>query len=248
MKFLPKLILIIFQLLMAKKILVESPSVATFFELFRAKPIGNKVIAEASLWIPDSFTLRKRINDRPYDICYAGLLNNVKGFPLFLASIRNIVKVFPKVKVAVAGTGGPYERFLEKEELLRVLGIKNNISYFKSIPYEEMHEFFNNCKILLLLSKSEGLPNVVLEAMACGCVVVATRLEVYPTLLEMVKPGFQYLIADPRRCLKTLLKLLNDPKTMEVVSRNAYLYAKREYNFERVLQCWRRIVDLIEGV
>jgi len=44
-----QVIVVIFQLLMVKKNLVESPSVAAFLELFRAKPIGNKVIAEASL-------------------------------------------------------------------------------------------------------------------------------------------------------------------------------------------------------
>jgi len=247
LKSLPKLLLIIFQLLMAKKILVESPSVATFFELFRAKPIRNKILTGASLWIPEDFVPRKRIDERLYDICYAGLLDNVKGFPLFMASIRNVVKVFPRVKVAVASTGGPYERFLEKEELLRVLGIKGNIFYFKSIPYEEMPRFFNNCKILLLLSQSEGLPNVVQEAMACGCVVIAAPVGGIPDIIRNDETGVLVSDRRPEEVSKTLLKLLSDPKSMKIISENAYLYAKREYNFENILQRWRRIVNLIEG-
>jgi len=125
---------------------------------------------------------------------------------------------------------------LEEEELLRVLGIKNNISCFKSLPYEEIPEFLNNCKILLLPSQSENLPNIVLEAMACGCAVVATPVGGAPDVVRNGETGILILDRRLEEVSKNLLKPLNDHKTMKVINENAYLYVKGEYNFEKVLQ------------
>jgi len=247
LKFLPHLMITLMHVLLADYVLVESPNVQSFFELLSSKPIRRKVVPNASLWIPKDFDYRTPLNLRQFDVCYAGILDDVKGFPLLLATVRELSRVNPKIRIAIASSGGPYEHLLDKKTI-EVLGIGSNVVYFKSIPFEEMPKFFNNCKIFLLLSKSEGLPNVVLEAMACGCVVIATPVGGVPDIVRNDETGVLVFDRRPEEVAKLLLKLINGSKTMDAISKNAHLYAKREYSFEKVLQRWQRVANLIEGV
>jgi len=157
LKILPRLTLILLQYLLSNYILVESPSVSSFFEVLSSKPLRRKVVSNASLWIPRDFDYMTPLDLRQFDVCYAGILDDVKGFPLLIATIRELTKLNPMIKVAIASSGGPYEHLLEGKTL-RALGVSNQITYFKSVPYEEMPRFFNNCKVLLLLSRSEAFP------------------------------------------------------------------------------------------
>jgi len=245
LKALPHLLILILHYLLANKILIETPRVSTFFEILASAPLKKKIIPHAHLWVPDEFDYRKPLHLRQFDICYAGVLDDIKGFPLLLATIEELVKNKPTIKVAIASSGGPLEPLLEKQKLSR---LSENITVFKSIAYENMPSFLNECKTLLLLSKSEGLPNIVLEAMSCGCVVVATPVGGIPDVIQNGQTGILVVNRRPEEVSKTLLKLLNDPKTMEVISENARLYVKREYRFEKILQRWLRIVSLIEMV
>jgi len=247
LKILPHLVLMLLHYLFADYILVESPSILSFFEILSSKPIRRKVVSDASLWIPSNFDYRTPLNLRQFDICYAGILDDAKGFPLLLATILELSKANPKIRIAIASSGGPYERLLE-EKTMKAFGVSSNIIYFKSIPYEAVPGFLNNCKILLLLSRSEGLPNIVLEAMACGCVVVATPVGGVPDVVRNSETGVLVFDRRPEEITKLLLKRINDPKIMEAISKNAHLYAMREYNFEKVLQRWQRIASLIEGM
>jgi len=241
LKALPHLMILILHYLLANKILVETPRVSTFFEILMSAPLKKKIVPNAHLWVPDEFNYRKPLHLRQFDICYAGVLDDIKGFPLLLATIEELVKNKPTIKVAIASSGGPFEPLLERQKLSK---FSENITVFKSVAYENMPDFLNECKTILLLSKSEGLPNIVLEAMTSGCVVVATPVGGIPDVVQNGKTGILVVNRRPEEVSKTLLKLLNDPKTIEVIGKNAHLYVKREYNFEKVLQRWRRIVNI----
>jgi glycosyltransferase involved in cell wall biosynthesis len=61
-------------------------------------------------------------------------------------------------------------------------------------PHDEIATWMNACDVLCLPSLSEGLPNVVLEAMACGLPVVASRVGGVP---EIVREGVNGLLVPP---------------------------------------------------
>jgi glycosyltransferase involved in cell wall biosynthesis len=70
---------------------------------------------------------------------------------------------------------------------------------------------YQTADIFVLTSDWEGTPNVVMEAMACGLVVVATRVGGVPELIEDGETGFLIEPGDLENLVKVLVELIEHP-------------------------------------
>jgi len=75
-------------------------------------------------------------------------------------------------------------------------------------PHEEIPLWMNACDVLCLPSLSEGLPNVALEAMACGLPVVASRVGGVPEVVRDGVNGFLVPPSDPGALADALRRAL----------------------------------------
>ena len=83
---------------------------------------------------------------------------------------------------------GPLRKKLEK--LARDLGVADSVQFLGRIPHDELPEYMRAAHCLCLPSRSEGMPNVVLEALACGTPAVATAVGEVPFLIQNGVNGF----------------------------------------------------------
>ena len=65
-----------------------------------------------------------------------------------------------------------------------------NISFVGKLPHKDIPQWLCNNNILVLPSNSEGMPNVLLEAMAAGLPVVATNLGSIPDIIKNKRNGY----------------------------------------------------------
>lgn len=98
---------------------------------------------------------------------------------------------------------------------------------------------YNRCKIWMLASYEEGFPAPVLEAMACGCVVVSSNND---GSLEIIKDGYNGIIVpkgDVYAFVASIESLLNKPEKMRQIRKNAYQTVAK--------YTWENAADKMEG-
>jgi glycosyltransferase involved in cell wall biosynthesis len=115
-----------------------------------------------------------------------GALVPAKGFQFLIPAIAQIVPRHPHLKLSIVGSG-PYRGFIER--LVRQYRMEDRVSIMGNRPNEELKYWFSAADLSCLLSSREGQPNVVLESLACGTPVLATRVGGIPEVLTSAELG-----------------------------------------------------------
>ena len=178
---------------------------STGFPYERIKPIPNGV--DVSLFYPRSTEkqrIRRNIGLEPTPI-YIGTVANlrpVKNQALLLRVGSRICRTHENVRFVFAGDGPLKEQLVA---LAAELGISAKVRFLGARA--DIPEVLNALDIFVLPSLSEGMPNAVLEAMASGLPVVATRVGGVPELIEDGNTGVLIPSEDEKQ-LETVLENL----------------------------------------
>lgn len=115
-------------------------------------------------------------------------------------------------------------------------------------PYEEVIKQMLSCDVFVLPTYTEGFPNVILEAMACGCAIVTTPVGAIPEMLE-TENGQQFGLMIESRNVNALrdalLQMLDNSKMKDECGRNAQKRVEERYNIASV---WRQMVGIWKQV
>ncbi len=134
--------------------------------------------------------------------------NNLKGggdllraWELFEKEVED-----PKVNLAIAGPESLSPEIASWKESLKN---PKRVELFGKIDPDEIPGFHSKGKVLILPSRSEGLPNVLLEALASGNDVIATDVGGIPEILNAVNRGSMIQAADPNQLMNSMKNVLN---------------------------------------
>ncbi|MEM0231850.1 MAG: glycosyltransferase [Candidatus Methanomethyliaceae archaeon] len=212
-------------------VLIEGSSMRKYVPLFSI--FKNKIIDKMTLYVENEFFQDKPILERRYDIGYIGALESRRSIPELLTIIKNLAKQNSKFKLIIIGDGSlsPYVEMKIKE--IKV----DELLFLKYIPHKDLPKYMSELKLLLFLSKSEGLPNTILEAMACGTIVMATPVGGVPDVIEDKKTGF-LINLNPCMIVKNIIKILQDNDLMFKISKEARERAKI-YSIDNVVKKWK---------
>ncbi len=135
-----------------------------------------------------------------------GRLSPEKGFDQLILAARSIAGEFPDVGFVLIGDGPLRER-------LQGLIDQGNLQgrFVLAGHRSDVDRLFPHMDALAMSSYTEGLPCVLLEAMAAGVPVVATSVGGIPEVIEEGASGFLVPPGDPRALADRLRRLLADP-------------------------------------
>lgn len=116
--------------------------------------------------------------DTPYVVCVARLDIRTKGLDILLRAWQRLLQERPEAgshALVIVGGGPGIERL---RAMVEELGLQERVQFagLQANPYP----WIRRARLLVLASRQEGLPNVLIEAMALGCMVVSTDCPVGP--------------------------------------------------------------------
>jgi len=136
-------------------------------------------------------------------IVYVGRLEADKGVLDLATAFREVAAARPDAVLVLIGDG---KARAAAEETLKPLG--DRVLFLGARPLAEVPVWMGACDILTLPSHHEGTPNVLLEALACGRRVVATRVGGIPDVVHRDELGALVPASDPGALAQALLAAL----------------------------------------
>jgi len=221
----------------ADKIIVYADRIISDYSLERWK--GKIVIARQHLMDFDSFKIKKEYLLRDCIIGYVGRFSEEKGILHLLHAVPDIVSKKPEVKFLFIGVGALQDTI---EQYIRNNNLSDMIILTGWVSHDVLADYLNTMKLLVIPSDTEGLPNVMLEAMACGTPVLATPVGGIPTIIKDGKNGFILENNSPYCITLNIIKRLDDEKTVNVTG-NAYQLIRNEFQFEKSVEKFKIIFD-----
>jgi colanic acid/amylovoran biosynthesis glycosyltransferase len=146
-------------------------------------PLGIDI----SGWPPGTF----RERPVPFELISVGRLTDVKGYPLLLEAVAHLVAEGRDVRLRLVGDG-PDSRQLQQRA--QQLGIAERVLFEGWKNQEELRQLYAGSDLCVLSSFSEGVPVVLMEAMATGVPCVAPRITGVP---ELIRDGVEGLLVTP---------------------------------------------------
>ncbi len=164
----------------------------------------------------------------------SGLMRWKKGIDLLLPLIREL-NATHNVQFHLAGYGldnaidGQIASFLSRHQL------QDRFMIMGPLPHDHMPLALGQMDIYVTTSYQEGMPNGVLEAMACGLPIIATAADAIPELVQDGVTGYLCRMGDLDTLLARCRELIQQPVTRRQMGEAGRARAQRLFNLEREL-------------
>ncbi|MCA0940364.1 glycosyltransferase [Salipiger pacificus] len=160
-------------------------------------------------------------------LLFTGRLAGVKGVPVLLRALAALAPRHPELRLHLIGDG-PERRALEA--LATELGIAERCEFLGYRSQAEVAEALTGADIFVLPSFAEGVPVVLMEAMAAQVPVVTTRIAGVPELVEHGVSGLLVPPGEAEALTEALDALLADPGTRRSMGAAGLAKVAAEFN------------------
>jgi glycosyltransferase involved in cell wall biosynthesis len=168
-------------------------------------------------------------------------LEKIKGMDLVIPAFAQVKRSRPDVKLIVVGAGSLRENMMQQA---KDLDVHEDIVWAGRQKQDQLQSWYEQIDILLMPSRSEGFGLTAIEAMACGCVVVASDTGGLPEVVPDKVVGLLHQsksIADMAAKTKSLIA---DKKFLQQLSKQAIKHV-RQYNFEKYSMLFNNLYNKI---
>jgi glycosyltransferase involved in cell wall biosynthesis len=179
---------------------------------------------------------------RTYDLIAVGNYAEAKDYPWMMEVLAAVRERIPGVSLAVVGKG-PFQQKLE--DRITRYGLADSLRFLGWQDQAGLDRAYRSSSILLLTSRTEGLPMVVLEAMSHGLPVVVTDVGEIPWLMTGGSAGRMVPHGDTRAMADAVVELLDDPEARAREGSNGRARVRElldDFSGETIAVQWRRLI------
>jgi glycosyltransferase involved in cell wall biosynthesis len=166
-----------------------------------------------------------------------GRLAKQKGFDVLIRAFKTIQHECPDASLVIAGEGH------ERPDLQRLIhGLDLSKSVLMPGFVEDMTSFYNGLALFALPSRFEGMPNVVLEAMAAGVPVVASDVSGVSELIKDRRTGHLVPAEDPEQLAARIVEVLDSEEQRKALAERALHLVETDYSVDRMLNDLEKVL------
>lgn len=180
---------------------------------------------------------------RHKDICTVGRLTQQKGYDILLEAFVKFRKTHPEHHLHIYGKGILQEKI---EKQIAELGLCDHVTLHGSVP-DVMFQVAD-MGMFALPSRFEGMPNALMEAMACGLPCIAADCDFGPgELIRDQENGILVPVEDVEKLALAMAEVADNKDLAEKLSRKAQ-EIRKTHNGERIAAMYHRyIADVVSG-
>ena len=223
--------------LITDRIIVESESSIKFLGLGKFR---KKISVTGVVYIDtNKFKIEKSVKDKRNLIGYIGRLSSEKGVSNFLEAIPIILKERGDPDFFIGGDG-PLIEEIKKE--LTSNGLCEKVELPGWINRDELPDYLNNLKFIVSPSYTEGgVPAVIMEAMACGAIVLVTPVAA-ADIIKDAESGFILKDNSPECIASNVIRALTYPNLDKIVI-NAQNLVEEEFSYKDIVRRYSKMLN-----
>jgi glycosyltransferase involved in cell wall biosynthesis len=182
--------------------------------------------------VEDRQSLRAQMGiDSEKIILYTGRLSAPQKMLDFLIVAYAKLRVALPTKLYIIGDGPEKARL---QRIIKKYTLENSIRLIPAV--EAVAAFLQSADVFVMPSRFEGLSNAILEAMACGLPVVATRVA---GNIDLIEDGVTGLLVEPNNAAQlaaALSYLIKNPERAREIGCRAHALIKERYNLDHIAE------------
>jgi glycosyltransferase involved in cell wall biosynthesis len=172
-------------------------------------------------------------------VLFVGDIMKAKGVFDLLSAWTKVKCAYPNASLTIVASADHTKGLFSRE--MRALQVDSSITLTGPLPHLAVANLMRQSRLLCLPSHREGTPTCVMEALACGLPVVATRVGGIPDIVEHDKTGLLIEKGDVEGLAASLVTLLRDPNRCARMGQAAHAFARVHLDARKTAN---RLVDL----
>lgn len=181
-------------------------------------------------------------------IVFVGRLVEKKGTIYLIRAMQRLVRRFPGLGLIIIGDG-PEKARLKRESAS--LGVESAVRFVGLQPHHQVVRFLHGCRVAAVPSiidsrgETEGMPTVVVEAMAAGAPVVASAVAGIPDVIRHGENGWLSREKDPADLAETITQALVTPDLSAVI--HSAIQTAETYDWQQVASNYMKQLSPAHG-
>ena len=171
-----------------------------------------------------------RRDQNPFEVLCVATLTPSKGLPLLIGAVDRLVRQGRSIHLRLVGDG-PDRQDLESAIARR--GLEGHVTLEGNCNQDRVQAFYRETDLFALASFAEGIPVVLMEAMAMEIPCVATWITGIPELIRHGVDGWLVPPGDEEQLADAIAKLMDDPELRRKLGRSARIRVQEKYDLER---------------
>ncbi|OGS99133.1 MAG: hypothetical protein A3F73_03675 [Gallionellales bacterium RIFCSPLOWO2_12_FULL_59_22] len=168
---------------------------------------------------------------RNHELLFVGRLVSSKAVDILIGAMPAILAEYPEATLTIAGDG-PEKGWLET--LAQTLGVAGRVSFLGAVANPALPELYRRAAIFVSASQEEGFGLTLVEALACGCAVIAADLPAIRDVIIHQDTGLLVAQQDPEAFAGAVVKLLAEPDVRRQLAVNGRNHVARNFDWAEI--------------